>query len=438
MSYRSGLKSTGSVASKYIFAFFISGLVFFNSCNEDPGFLGRDLLPPTDDLFTRFNDKTILTNIVSEAKPVATSANSTMLLGSKADSIFGRSKADFMTRFYIYPVTMGSERIIDSMVLSLKLTRIMGDVDYKPRIKIFELRDTLAYNSVFYSDTAADGFYNPAITLFDEEVDPLDTLINFKLSNADLFDRLTNAPDSVFSDALEFGDLFRGLYITSEDVTEGGSILYLNLVDADTGIKMYYKHEDDTTDKKVLNMFMNIYTPKVNMYSHDFTNSRATTFKDLPDQHDTLMFISSMAGLDTKINIEDFETWRNIDTLPVAINKAELVIPVADTLLTGESNDNYPSRLLLFSYDEDNVFDYLHDYRIDASGSYFGGYYDIENNNYVFNIGMHLQSYINGDIDNLNLILVSVSNSGAAERVILNSAYASDRKMELKITYTKF
>ena len=111
---------------------------------------------------------------------------------------------------------------------------------------------------------------------------------------------------------------------------------------------------------------------------------------------------------------------------------------MADTLLTKENKINYPSQLLLFTYNENDVFDYLHDSRIDASGSYFGGFYDFEEDAYVFNIGMHLQSYISGEIDNLNMILVSKDNATTAERVILNSAHAKERKMELKITYTKF
>lgn len=331
---------------------------------------------------------------------------------------------------------MGSNRIIDSMVLSLKLTHIMGDIDFKPTLRVYELTDTLAYDSVYYSDELADVYYDPGTTLFSQEINPRDTLIKIHLSSNDLFSRLTDAPDSVFSDVLDFGEVFKGLYITTDEVSDGGSIIYLNLFDAESEINMYYR--DDTTGTKTLNMFINNFSPKVSMFHNDYTNSRATAYMDLPDQQDTLMFISSMAGLDTKIFIEDFETWRNVDSLPVAINHAELYIPVTDTLLTNENKDNYPTKLLLLSYNEENVYDYLHDFRIDASGSYFGGFYDIEKNAYVFNIGMHLQSYINGDIDNLNMILVAVNNATTAERVILNSPYASERKMELKITYTKF
>lgn len=441
MSYRSSLMSAGSLASKIIVSTFLFSLVLLNSCNEDAGFLGRNLLPPSDDLYTRFYDQSILNTKASLGNTKVTSENSTILLGSMSDSIFGKRKADFMTRFYINPVVLDSGRImdIDSMVLSLDLTHIKGDIDFKPILRVYELTDTLTYyDTVFYSDKLPDGYYDPGTTLFSQEINPLDSLIKVNLNSSDLFSRLIDAPDSVFEDVLEFGELFKGLYITTDDVTEGGSILYLNLVGG-SEINLFYHYQDDTIGtKRVVNLFVNAYTPKVNTYYNDYTNSRATAYMDLPDQQDTLMFISSMAGLDTKIYLEDFETWRNVDTLPVAINHAELIIPVTDTLLTNENSDNYPARLMLYTYDEENVFDYLMDYKIDASGAYFGGGYDIEKNAYIFNIGMHLQSYINGDIDNLNLVLTSVNNASTAERVILNSAYASDRKMELKITYTKF
>ena len=70
MSYRSSLKSAGSVASKIIIATFFLSLFIFNSCDEEAGFLGRNLLPPTDDLFTRFNDQTILSSRSSFGKPI--------------------------------------------------------------------------------------------------------------------------------------------------------------------------------------------------------------------------------------------------------------------------------------------------------------------------------------------------------------------------------
>lgn len=437
MSYRSSLKSAGSIASKIIVSTFLLSLVVLNSCNEDAGFLGRNILPPSDDVYTRFYDQTVINTKVDTGKAMLTSPNSTMLLGSMADDVFGKKKADFMTRFYCYPVTMGSDRTIDSMVLSLKLTHIMGDIDFKPTLRVYELTDTLAYDSIYYSDLSVANYYNPATILFNQEIDPRDTLIKIHLSNSELFNRLTLAPDSVFADVLEFGELFKGLYITTDDVTDGGSIIYLNLYDTESELKMYYR-DDDTTGTKTFNMFMNAYSPRVNIYRNEYKNSRATEFMDLPDQQDTLMFISSMAGLGTRIYLEDFETWKNVDSLPVAINQAELYIPVTDTLLTNENSDNYPAKLILLSYNEEDEFDYLRDYRMDASGYYFGGDYNIEKNAYVFNIGMHLQSYINGDIDNLNMILVSASNATTAERVILNSAYASDRKMELRITYSKF
>ena len=89
MSYRSSLKSADSAASKIITGIFLLSLIIFNDCNEDTSFLGRDILPSTDDVYTRFNDETLINSISSIGKPILTSVNTTMLLGSKADSIFG-------------------------------------------------------------------------------------------------------------------------------------------------------------------------------------------------------------------------------------------------------------------------------------------------------------------------------------------------------------
>ncbi|MCK4920288.1 MAG: DUF4270 family protein [Bacteroidales bacterium] len=438
MSYRSSLKSAESAASKIITAILLLSIFIFNACNEDPNFIGRNILPSTDDVYTRFCDETLINSKTSIGKPILTSLNSTMLLGSKVDSIFGKSKADFMARFSIIPMTMGVERIIDSMVLTLRVSEVLGDPDFKPTIRIFELNDTLSFDTIYFSNESPDRYYDPAIELASQEINPSDTVLRIKLNNADLYDRLKDAPDTAYNDIPEFWNIFKGLYITTDDVDEGGNIFFLDIEHDYSELNVYYRDDLDIDTAKFFSLVMNFSTPRVNSYYQDYTDTRAISFMDLPDQYDTLMFISSMAGMDTKIFIEDFETWRNVDTLPVAINNAELYIPVADTLLTNESSDIYPSKLLLFTYDENDVFDYLHDFRIDANESYFGGSYDFEEDAYVFNIGMHLQSYINGDIDNLNMILVSQNNATSAERVILNSAHAKERKMELKITYTKF
>ena len=434
MRYSFSLKSAGSAASKLIAPIFLLSILI-SGCNEDPTFLGRDILPPSDDIYTHYFVDSSISSVSSSGKPIFTSSNTIMLLGSRTDTVFGMRKADFMTRFYFFPATIADERTVDSIILNLRVADYSGDPAFKPMMRIYELTDTLTMDTVYYSDETTDNRYDPLVELAHQEINPLDSVIRVVIDNPEFLEKFKLAPDSAFYNFDDFWDLFKGLYITTDDVTEGGNILSIDLNHEDTDLFVYYV-DDDSTGMKFFNMYVNTaVTPRVNLFYNDYTDSRATKYMDSPDEQDTLMFISSLSGLDTRIHFDEFETW--LDSLPVAINNAQLFIPIADSLIYGDFDVNFASELLLYSYDDDNVYDFIYDNRIDP-GNYFGGVYSAINKAYVFNVGLHLQSYINGDITNLNMILLSRNSPPSDERVILNGAKAKGRNMELRITYTKF
>ncbi len=432
MKYSFSLKSAGSAISKLFAPLFLLSIII-SGCNEDPTLLGRDILPPSDDIHTHYYVDSSISSVSSFGKPDPTSLNTIMLLGSRTDTVFGMRKADFMTRFYFFPATIADERTIDSMILRLRVSDYSGDSLSRPMMRIYELTDTLSADTVYYSDETKDNKYDPFVELAHQEINPLDSIIKVVIDNPDFLEKFSLAPDSAFYNLDVFWDLFKGLYITTDDVTEGGNILSIDLSHEDTDLYMYYV--DDTTGVKLFDMYVNTATPRVNLYTHDYTGSRATKYTDSPDEQDTLMFISSLSGLDARIQFDEFETW--LDSVPVAINNAQLFIPIADSLIYGNYDVNFASELLLYSFDEDNIYDFIYDYRIDPGG-YFGGTYSPVDKAFVFNIGLHLQSYINGEITNLNMILLSRNSFSEDARVILKGATAKDGNMELRITYTKF
>lgn len=200
---------------------------------------------------------------------------------------------------------------------------------------------------------------------------------------------------------------------------------------------MYYQ-DDDTSGTKQLLMNMNEFTSRVNIFYHDYSGSRVGNLFEEGSQDDTTSFISAMGGVNTKLAFPGIERW--LEKKPLAINKAELFLPVEDTLLSGYSIDDFPSKLLLFTYDEEDNYQFPYDYRIDPSSSktYYDGYFDPAAYAYVFNLGVHFQSFIQGDVDNLNLVLLAGINQTTANRVLLKGPDARLKKMQLKITYTEF
>jgi hypothetical protein len=424
-------------ASKILTALGIFSLIFFSACEDDPSFLGKNILPPSDEVQSRFTDENEINSNTVTSKPVVTTISPQMLIGSSTDSIFGFSKADFMTRFDISPAIITGDLRVDSLVIEMQIDGFFGDSTTAHTFRIYELTDTLLLDSVYYSNTLPDGKYDPQ-EIASGIVYPTDTLARVKIDYEDLLQRFENVDDSIFADPEDFFNFFLGFYITSDNINEGGSIIYLDILDNDSRMIMYYQ-TDDTTGTKQIFMPVNEFTPRVNSFYHDYQGSRVARYLDNPGTEDTLMYISAMAGVNGQLSFPDLEEW--LDRKPVAINKAQLYLPVEDTMLTGLSRGDFPFRLNLYSYDEENNFDFLYDYRIDEDNtnhSYFDGNFDVAEQAYIFNIGVHLQSYIQGDVDNLNLILQSSQNSLTASRVVLKGPGAKGRKIELRIVYTEF
>ena len=78
---------------------------------------------------------------------------------------------------------------------------------------------------------------------------------------------------------------------------------------------------------------------------------------------------------------------------------------------------------------------FLYDYMLNQST--FGGYYDAGTNSYRFNLKVHIQAFLNGDIDNLDLILLPGSNAETYKQLIFygGNSNHSDR-LKLEIVYT--
>lgn len=443
MTYILRLKGIGKTASKILTATAIFSLMFFNSCEEDPTFLGRNLLPSTDDINTKYTEDILIETNVAEGEPQLTSLRSHLLLGSHNDANFGFSKADFMTKFAVGDTTVPEQIDIDSLVLRFNVEGFYGDTFSVQTLRVYELTDTLAIDEVYYSDKRPDGMYNP-VEITSTEISPSDTIVRIKIDDQDFLRRFEEVDDSVYADILDFYDFFMGFYITTDDVSETGAIFDLSLSSTETFMNLYYQENDTTT--RAIDMVIVQTTPRVNSFYHNFESSRVSQHIGSDESQDTALFISDMGGVATRISFPEIEEW--LDKQPVAINRAELYIPVEDSIVNGLSESDYPSTLHLLSFnDEDRTL--IFDYRIDDSNAknYYGGQFNSVEDVFVFNMGLHLQSYIEGDVDHLDLVLdanipyqflpANAQDNITAKRVILKGPGAANRKMKLKITYTE-
>jgi hypothetical protein len=119
---------------------------------------------------------------------------------------------------------------------------------------------------------------------------------------------------------------------------------------------------------------------------------------------------------------------------PVAINKAELIVPVVDN---GGVYKNH-NALLLFGVDSTGLEAIIPD--ILESPNYYGGTYDFNSNSFKFNINRYVQKVVSGQINNeYGLSLVASGGPINAFRTIIpGPAQTTGSKIRLIITYSKF
>jgi hypothetical protein len=213
-----------------------------------------------------------------------------------------------------------------------------------------------------------------------------------------------------------------------------------------SSLKLYFKNDStlaisDTISALASFVFFN-QGPKINLFTHDVTGSRAALNLDQALSADSLLFVTGMAGLDIRLSFPDISKWK--DSTGIAINKAELILPASRSFT--QTASDVPDKLFLWTIDENEKLDYVYDYLTDNSQNaartktriVFNGYYkDIRKDAYVFNIGRHFQSYIMGDIDKFDFLLRSSNGNLFPQRAVLGGTTVTGNKIQLRITYTK-
>jgi hypothetical protein len=436
------------IITQYLFnsAFVISTVLLINGCVKDPDKIGRDLLPASDNIIVKTDSTTFISSYTFSGKPIYTSDNSlnTQLyaMGSDRDSIFGFSTASILTRFHpSMLVTADSVRQVDSLILYLTSVDHYGDSLGLLTLRIFELDKQMYVDSSYYSDLNPDEYCDFSTEIAHASFAPRDTTIRVKITEPGIISKFENMPDSVFKDFADFKSNFFGFYFAVDPVAEKGGFTYLNMSSVDSRLTMYYNGANygDTISNAYEMSFTSI-AAKANLFTHDYSGFPVAGHIDSPDSKDSLIFIEGLGGLSGRISLPQLDEWKTKGL--ITINKAELIFPVDRIMYPALKDDSYPPKLIppkliLYSLGSNNGYEFMYDYRIDQAGTYYDGNYNPKLKAYVFNIGLHLQSYIGGKIENSDLILVSRKSNSSANRVILKGASSVSAPIRLKVIYTE-
>ena len=433
---------------------FLTGLAFFAivfaGCNEVND-LGMELLPSTDLIEVKSVVlKESISSFTYSEDSVKTDESAKSLFGSINDPVFGNTTIDFASQFRLqfYP-DFGENPVTDSIKLFLSYRLIYGDTITSQKIRVYELESGLDIDADYYQNVDLKSMastqllgeteYTPVVELDTIYADTLYQFISIPL-DISLAEKLINADSSQMINNDVFLEFFKGLYIESEKATgEGGTIFTLEAASNDdfqgSAIVLYYNNDGNMAlelpDTLSMPYIISEFSARVNRITHDYAGTPFEANMNSGLEQDSLIYIQSTGGLQSKIFIDDLTHWQ--DSTNTAINKAELIFQV-DTIASDKDNFAPPKQLLFTVVDESGdeflPIDYV------FSPSFYGGYL-YEDYTYRFNITQHLQQMIEGQAENYGFFLTTAQKNSEAKRVVLKGS-TSETGIKMIITYSKF
>ena len=417
--------------SNFIFGLVI--LMLLSGCETKPDYIGSDLLPSGDNFTVSFDSMEVVYGYTKLGDSLVGSNKNVELLGSIIDPLFGFSKAEYVTQIEATSNSggFGPNPKIDSVILTLHYEKFQGEDNLSQQIRVYEFMEFIRKDTNYYTNQDITDLYRQP-ELGYGWMTKNDTLIRIQITEETFINKFLQAEDSILGSTDYLQEMMYGLYITGDDVATEGGIATINADAAGTMLRFYYAN--DTIDSLSQNYTISRQRcQQFNLFSHDYTGYPIEEFLTDTSRNDSLLFIQSMAGVFPKIRFPGFPDW--IDSMPVAINEAKLIFPVADTSLTQQKSENLPSRVVMYLQEPDGRYNFVYDQVIAPES--FGGDYQEISNSYNFTIKVQLQSLAQGDVDNLEMIIRPSNGDETVTRGVLYG-WSKDflRRTRLEITYT--
>jgi hypothetical protein len=448
----------------YIPVFFLLVLLY-SACSKPPGKIGAEIQPEQSQLDVFYFTTNEVFAYSSPEDSIRTDEMAKNLLGSIMDPVFGSSVAGIYSQFNLSEVApdFGENPVLDSLIFQLAYVGdSYGDTVTPLTVHVYEMMEGIDYLEDYYSNTNipvgstdygnlefipnphdSTVFLPPPNDTLNTDTITLAPMIRINLSanTTDLGDKFLNADTSVLKDNEAFIEFFKGLYVVTEPVTQGGSINYVNMLSggpSSTRLIMYYHNDygDSVSSRHSFQFIIGQFTPRFNKYEHDFTMAESE-FKAQVIDGDTALglqkfYAQGIAGVRSVIWLPDLHKTNELDV--VAINEAKLVF-------TGFEEDPFngaPPALGLVEMKGDGTYQPLID---DLEGpNFFDGTYNSSTNSYTFRITRHIQSLISDTTKpNSALYMYVKGQSSRPERMIFNGNQPlsdTTSSFRLEILYT--
>lgn len=415
-----------------------------SSCNKNEE-IGIEIQPDQAKLNVGFKNDFVVYAHSMLTDSILTDESTLNLFGSYYDPIFGKTASSVYTQVLLANnnVNFGQNPVLDSLVLCLAYNGYYGDTTTTLAVHVYELNEKMYLDSLYYSNRNLNYFsIDYANKTFKPR--PRDSVsVNGRTYGPHLRIRLKNTLAQKFINASGTSDLannsnflnfFKGLYIKADPVNSGGSVLYFSLLNQLSGLYLFY--HNDSVAALTYRFIIDGTAARFTNFNHFSYTGANPDFKSQIGG-DTLkgantVYVQSMGGVKTKIKFPDvYSKMAAIGN--IVINKAELVLKVDETTLTGF---NPPDRLTLAKITEGDKMVFLPDQSM--GNAYFGGYYNSTTNEYRFTISKYIQQLVSSPGEqNYGIYLMVSGAADRADRVILNGYANTPGNIRLEVTYTK-
>jgi len=398
------------------------------SCEEGPAGIGSGFLPEGD-FATVISASDISIDAYTMYDDSVRTSDSLYMFGKRYSPYFGTTKVELVTQLNLLFPWPGRGFTVDSVSLVLAINQYDGDTLFRQQqLELYEISELLHRDSTYYSNKPVE----IARYLGSYLVDSLrsDTVIEIKLPNS-IGDYLLRDTSKLLISSTEedFRDFFRGLYIRFAD-SPYDAFLNLSSSQSTSGIRIFYR--DNTGANTAFSFVFSDKAARYRMIEHDFsTADPARSVKNINNYFkDTLVYQQRLDGVYTRLEFPDLAQLR--DYLPAAVNRARLILPVHldNDIFT---DNRVPKNIYLRYTDSGGNKVFIPDALMNLT--YFGGNYSADNDEFVINMAVFVQEYLEGRIND-PVVEIVLPQSSLYDLVL--KANDASKGPQLQLTLSKF
>lgn len=446
------------------FILLIGGFMLLFSCNN-ASIIGSDLVDDSEFFSSIVSDTTSITTQCIKSDSVVTTyfsvtadqyAHTTYLLGSLNDPTFGQTTASIYAQMHLpnQNISLGTNTILDSVVLSLQYVDAYGDTTSRPDVYVHEVAEDIKAQTYFgsqefaYSSNLLGHRANAVIqpktkvalkkllavkdTLENGDIVTIDSIateqttphLRIPLSTEFGYRLLAQSGTITFQNDYTFRQFLKGIYITTDNQSQ--TIASFNVSGAKSGVTLYY--HNSTGNGKSLYMSFTSSTV-TNRFRHNYSNTPLSDILQNTNNNQELLYVQGAEGVAVQFDLLNIA--KLYDPQKVAINAAELQVTV---LPDSEGNYPAPEQLALGTYDSLRA---IRKSRISVA--------DIKTTTntegqslktYTFRMPFHLQKMLEGEKAGEVLRIVVHNEQEKPHRAILCGPKHPQYPMKLKLVYT--